>query len=86
MLSVQKVRSCHGHAIHPTEKPAGILQPLLEYSLPPDGTLLVPFAGSGPDLLLAKQMNRRAVGIEVNEKYAEACANRLRQEVLQFTD
>lgn len=35
MRSVQQVRSCHGYAEHPTQKPTGILRPLISYSAPP---------------------------------------------------
>jgi site-specific DNA-methyltransferase (adenine-specific) len=47
MRSVQYVRSEHGRAIHPTQKPTGILRPLIEYSCPPGGVVLDPFAGFG---------------------------------------
>jgi site-specific DNA-methyltransferase (adenine-specific) len=82
--SVQHVRSCHGHTMHHTEKPAGILQRIIEYSLSPSGSMLVPFAGLGAELLVAKHMKRRAVGIEVNESYCAIAANRLRQRVSEF--
>ncbi len=52
--SVLDVRSCHGYAIHPTQKPLGILEPLIEYSCPPDGAVLDPFAGSASTLLAAR--------------------------------
>lgn len=76
----------HGKAQHPTEKPEGILLPVIEYSCPPDGLMLVPFAGSGAEMLAAKKLGRRVVGIEINERYCEIAANRLRQEVLQFSE
>jgi site-specific DNA-methyltransferase (adenine-specific) len=45
--SVQRVRSRHGKALHPTEKPIAILSPLLLYSCPPNGIVLDPVCGSG---------------------------------------
>ena len=75
--SVLKVRSMHGRALHPTEKPLGILAPLLEYTCPEGGLVVDPFAGSGSTLDAARQSGRRAIGIEANEEYAEAAARRL---------
>jgi site-specific DNA-methyltransferase (adenine-specific) len=77
--SVMQVRSMHGKAIHPTEKPAGILAPLIEYACPPGGLVLDPFAGSCSTLVAARLTGRRAIGIEANEEYAEAAALRLSQ-------
>ena len=77
MRSVLKVRSCHGHAQHPTQKPLGIVRPLIEYSCPPDGSVLDPFMGSGTTLRAAKDLGRKAIGIEIEERYCEIAADRL---------
>lgn len=84
MRSVLKVPSAHGYAEHPTQKPIGILTPLIEYSCPPAGVVLDPFMGSGSTLRASKDIGRRAIGIEINEKYCEVAANRLSQEVFAF--
>lgn len=84
MRSVIRVRSMHGRAIHPTEKPVGILQPLIEFSTAPGDLVLDPFAGSGSTLEAARLTGRRAVGIERHEPYAEAAALRLSQGVLDL--
>jgi site-specific DNA-methyltransferase (adenine-specific) len=84
MRSVLQVRSMHGRALHPTEKPVGILDPLIRYACPVGGLVLDPFAGSGSTLDAARQAGRRAIGIEGNEKYVEAAAKRLSQSVLDF--
>jgi site-specific DNA-methyltransferase (adenine-specific) len=77
MRSVIEARSMRGLAIHPTEKPLGILDPLIRYACPPGGLVLDPFAGSGSTLDAARQCGRRAIGIEAHEPYIEAAARRL---------
>lgn len=80
VLMAQSVR----RGLHPTEKPVGILDPLIRYACPPGGLVLDLFAGSGSALDAARQCGRRAVGIEQNERYAEAAAKRLSQPVLDL--
>jgi site-specific DNA-methyltransferase (adenine-specific) len=75
--SVIQVRNLNGRSLHPTEKPIGILDPLIRYACPPGGLVLDPFAGSGSTLDAARQTGRRAIGIERHEPYAEAAARRL---------
>lgn len=77
--SVIAVRSCHGHAVHPTQKPEGIIRPLIAYSVPPGGSVLDPFAGSGTTGVVAQQMGRSAVLIELDAGYCAAAAERLSQ-------
>lgn len=79
--SVQRVPSVRG-GLHPTEKPAGILAPLITYSCPPGGLVIDPFAGSGSALDAARTSGRRAIGIEADERYCETIARRLSQGVL----
>lgn len=84
MTSVIHVKNVRGRALHPTEKPIGILDPLICYACPPGGTVLDPFAGSGSTLDAARQSGRRAVGIEGDERYIEAAAKRLSQDMIDF--
>jgi site-specific DNA-methyltransferase (adenine-specific) len=79
MRSVLPVRSMHGSAIHPTEKPVGLLDPLIRYACPPGGTVLDPFAGSGSTAVAARLSGRKAVLIEADERYCEAIARRLQE-------
>lgn len=66
-------------SVHPTEKPVGVLDPLIRYACPPGGLVVDPFAGSGSTLDAARCSGRRAIGIEVREEYAEKAAVRLSQ-------
>ena len=75
--SVIRVRSCHGHAQNETQKPEGIVEPLIEYSCPRGGVVLSLFAGSGTDLVVARSLGRRAIGFEVREEQCEVAARRL---------
>lgn len=84
MRSVIRVRSEHGRAEHPTQKPTGIIEPLIRYSCTAAGLVLDPFMGSGTTLIAARESGRRAIGIEIEERYCEIAAKRLAQEVLPF--
>ena len=77
--SVIRVPNMRFRAVHPTEKPTGILDPLIAYSCPPGGTVLDPFAGSGSTLDAARCSGRKAIGIEASEAYCEVIARRLSQ-------
>jgi site-specific DNA-methyltransferase (adenine-specific) len=67
---------------HPSVKPLKLLRKYIEIGSNPGSTILDPFMGSGTTLRAAKDLGRKAIGIEIEEKYCEIAVNRLRQEVL----
>lgn len=77
MRSVIYMRSCHGYAIHPTEKPVDLLEILIRTSCPPDGLIGDLFAGSGAAGEAAMRTGRRYVGFELDPVMASKACNRL---------
>lgn len=69
---------------HPCPRPPDMMQYLIKILVPPGYLILDPFAGSGTTLVAAKQLGRKAIGIEIEEKYCEIAAKRLSQEVFEF--
>lgn len=82
MRSVIRARSCHGRAQNETQKPEAIVRPLVEYSCPPDGTVLALFAGSGTTPAVARATGRACIAFDVREDQCEIAAERLSQGVL----
>ena len=66
---------------HPTQKPIALMKWCLSFA-PDAQTILDPFMGSGTTLRAAKDLRRKCIGIEIEEKYCEIAVKRLRQEVL----
>lgn len=66
---------------HPTQKPLALMRWCLEF-FPAAQTILDPFMGSGTTLRAAKDLGRKAIGIEIEERYCEIAVKRLAQEVL----
>ena len=68
---------------HPTQKPVELMTWCLQLRWTLEAqTILDPYMGSGTTLRAAKDLGRRAIGIEIEEKYCEIAARRLSQEVL----
>lgn len=61
---------------HLTQKPLSLMKWCIEQADVSD-TILDPFMGSGTTLVVAKQLGRKAIGIEIEEKYCEIAAKRL---------
>ena len=67
---------------HPTQKWLPMIEYIVTTIVPQGGLCVDPFMGSGTTLVAALRSGRRAIGIEVEERYCEIAANRLRQRVL----
>lgn len=78
-LGVSKKRGLNGH---PCPRYLIHMNWLITEFAKPEHVILDPFAGSGTTLRAAKDLGRRAIGIEIEEEYCKIAANRLRQEVL----
>lgn len=77
MRSVIYARSCHGRAIHETEKPVDLLEILIRTSCPHGGVIGDFFAGSGAAGEAAMMTGRRYVGCEIDPGYHRAASDRL---------
>ena len=66
---------------HPNEKPVSLLKYLLNKHA---GQILDPFLGTGATVVASKELNRKCIGIEIEEKYCEIAAKRCSQSVVKL--
>jgi site-specific DNA-methyltransferase (adenine-specific) len=73
-----------GKVDHPTQKPIATVSTPLQFSTLPGDVVLDPFMGSGTTLRVCKDLGRRAIGIEIEERFCEIAAKRMAQGALDF--
>jgi DNA modification methylase len=78
------IRKNREDRFHPTQKPIEIITWAISLCPIDAKHILDPFVGSGTTLRAAKDLNRKAVGIEIEERYCEIAAERMLQEVIEF--
>lgn len=67
---------------HPCPKPIALMHWLVTEGADDGALILDPFMGSGTTLRAAKDLGRKAIGIEIEERYCEIAVKRLQQSVL----
>jgi site-specific DNA-methyltransferase (adenine-specific) len=78
-MATERIVTDTGHAVHPCQKPIALIGELMKVG---GETILDPFMGSGTTLVAAKQLGRKAIGIEIEPRYCDIAIERLRQDVL----
>jgi DNA modification methylase len=67
---------------HPTPKPIGLMETLIDRCI--QGVIAEPFAGSGATLIAARNLGKKAIGVELEERYCEQIATRLSQQAFDL--
>jgi DNA modification methylase len=74
----EAIRDAKGNRIHPQQSPIALLLRIILVSTLPGDTVLDPFAGTGTTLVVASQVGRNSIGIEIDPEYVKIMEERLK--------
>lgn len=84
-MATERIVNNNGEPEHPTQKPLELSERLI-LGMSDEGNLILdPFMGSGTTLRAAKNLGRKAIGIEIEERYCEIAARRMQQTVMNLS-
>ena len=75
---IKKLKGKDGKNLHDTEKPIELMKVLIENSSNENDVVLEPFMGIGATCIASKELNRRYIGCEIDEKYFNVCIERIK--------
>lgn len=75
-IPVNKMKDADGNNLHDTEKPVALMKILIENSSNKGQTVFEPFAGIGTTLVASDELERKAIGCELDEKYCKVIPTR----------
>ena len=81
----ERLRDKHGHTAHPTQKPERLLRRMLRSCTKPGDVVLDPFLGTGTTLAVARQLERRGIGIERDAEYVNIASARIEGTIFDKT-
>ncbi len=75
----EALRDINGNRVHTQQSPVALLLRIILASTMPGDTVLDPFAGSGTTLVVAHQIERNSIGIEIDPEYIKIIEERLKR-------
>lgn len=79
----ERIKDEHGKSLHPTQKPVAILEKIIKIASNENDIVLDCFNGVGSTGEAALKLNRRYIGIEIDENYVSATKKRLHKFIME---